>query len=34
LVGGKMFNEKRLAPKLIAAACIIAAGFMILRNVG
>lgn len=34
LVGGKLFDEKRLVPKLIAAACIIAAGFMILRNVG
>jgi drug/metabolite transporter (DMT)-like permease len=34
LVGGKLFDEKRLVPKLIAAACIIAAGFIILRNVG
>ena len=34
LVGGKLFDEKRIVPKLFAAACIIAAGFMILRNVG
>jgi drug/metabolite transporter (DMT)-like permease len=34
LVGGKLFKEKRLLPKLAAAACIIAAGFIILRNVG
>jgi drug/metabolite transporter (DMT)-like permease len=32
--GGKMFSEERLKHKLIAAALIVAAGFMILRNVG
>lgn len=32
--GGKMFSEERLKHKLIAAALIVAAGFMIMRNVG
>jgi drug/metabolite transporter (DMT)-like permease len=33
LVGGKMFSEKHLAIRLVGAAVIIAAGFIILRNV-
>lgn len=33
LVGGKMFREKHLAIRLAGAAIIIAAGFIILRNV-
>lgn len=31
--GGKLFSEERLAKKLIGALCIVAAGFLILRNV-
>jgi drug/metabolite transporter (DMT)-like permease len=34
LVGGKMFSEQRLPWKLIGAALIIIAGFLILRVVG
>jgi len=34
LVGGRMFKEKKLAPRLAGAAFIVAAGFWILRNVG
>jgi drug/metabolite transporter (DMT)-like permease len=34
LVGGRMFKEKHLAVRLAGAAIIIAAGFIILRNVG
>ncbi len=33
LVGGKMFKEKSLMTRLVGAAIIIAAGFIILRNV-
>ena len=32
--GGKLFSEERLAQKLIGAALIVGAGFIILRNVG
>jgi uncharacterized membrane protein len=32
--GGKIFSEERLAQKLLGAALIVAAGFIILRNVG
>jgi len=32
--GGKLFSDERLAQKLIGAALIVAAGFIILRNVG
>jgi drug/metabolite transporter (DMT)-like permease len=32
--GGKIFSEERLAQKLIGGALIVAAGFIILRNVG
>jgi drug/metabolite transporter (DMT)-like permease len=34
LVGGKLFSEQRLPWKLIGAALIIVAGFLILRAVG
>ncbi len=34
LVGGKIFSEKRLIARIAGAAVIIAAGFLILRNVG
>ncbi len=33
LVGGKMFSERNLTVRLVGAAVIIAAGFVILRNV-
>jgi len=32
--GGKLFSEERLAQKIIGAALIVGAGFIILRNVG
>lgn len=32
--GGKLFSDERLIQKLIGAVCIVAAGFIILRNVG
>jgi drug/metabolite transporter (DMT)-like permease len=32
--GGKLFSEERLTQKLIGGALIVAAGFIILRNVG
>jgi drug/metabolite transporter (DMT)-like permease len=33
-IGGRLFSEDRLTAKLIAAALIVASGFLILRNVG
>ena len=34
LAGGRIFKEERLIPRVAGAALIIAAGFLILRNVG